>query len=137
MIYVLGSYSASSSSLRYEENVSIPPEIQEIHISEFQPTNICKASIETEVTTNTGQDLFNKNCRNCHDLVPQLTVSFESRQVNLTPLPIDQAVQVINYGQGHMPVYGHILSDQEIEILYLYLKDILKEHLFTLKQEIY
>ncbi|OEF98472.1 hypothetical protein BHF68_02000 [Desulfuribacillus alkaliarsenatis] len=98
-----------------------------VDIMEFNSSKFCLKDYASEERYLTGEALYKKNCIFCHTTNMDGDLDLLSLNEVVKRLGQDNITSVVKNGRGEMPVYGFVLSDEEIKIISLYLTELYKK----------
>lgn len=125
IVYFVGSAVVSGSSIESAVNNLYPIyKKNSLQIQEFNASAYCLKGFAGADPNASGEELYEKNCIYCH-------ASVTGGDSDLLPLHeiVDRLGQnkisdVVKNGRGNMPVYGFVLSDEEIAVISKYLLEL-------------
>lgn len=104
-----------------------------LKIPEYRETDDCQEyNVPEYCIIQEGEALYQKNCYSCHNIDDAGNFDTLSLSVTSGELNYDKIFEIVKNGHKQMPVYGFILSDKEIESLYIFL---LNTHTISLNKE--
>ncbi len=98
-------------------------------ISEFDPSVFCLKDISSQEVSISGELLYEKNCVYCHTTNEAGELDLLSLSQISEKLGHDKVFDIVKNGRKEMPVYGFVLTDQEIEGIFRYLDELQKNSL--------
>lgn len=125
IVYFVGSAVVSGSSIESAVNTLYPIyKKNPVQIQEFNASTYCLKGFGGTHSYASGAELYEKNCIYCHstitggdsDLLPLHEIVDRLGQTRIS--------EVVKNGRGQMPVYGFVLSDEEIAVISKYLLEL-------------
>lgn len=122
--YIFNSMLVLGSTTELANKYYVSPTIANtsLKISEYHETDSCQEYTIPEYSIiQEGEVIYQKNCYNCHNIDDTGKFDTLSLSVTFDELNYDKIFEIVKNGHKQMPVYGFVLSDKEIEYLYIYL----------------